>query len=459
MAQSIPHILQSADRSLANGDWPTAENTLRNAIKMGRRHDDLILAWCNVMLHHGDVREGRMLLEKIGKGGRSHPLVPFCLALGYQTDGNFSCAREILNNLRAAYPRWHQATHLLVRMLSLEGKHSEAIKIVDPLLVEGDPLIICAFGLVASGAGRTSEAIEQLETVTENSSLPSGIRVEAGLLQARLLDAEGRYEEALQAAERTHPLSTTQFDPAAFSLLIEGRINDTPAERIGSLQTANGETDRPIFILGVPRSGTSLTEAILGEHSKVGPLGESRVIERFVPLDLTDTSQVDKMSRKILEAYRGLDAHSAYVTDKQLGNFLHLDAIASLLPQARVIWCCRDRRDVAISCFFQQFQTGAPWSDSLEHILHFEQSYRRLMQHWRQVLSLPILQLEYEALVAEPREQVSRLLNFLELDWEEQCLKFDQSKRTTLTASNEQVKKKVYESSVGRWRRYARAFK
>lgn len=410
------------------------------------------------MLHHGDVREGRMLLEKIGKSGPSHPLVPFCLALGYQADGNFSAAREILKNLRATYPRWHQATHLLVRMLSLEGKPSEAIEIVDPLLVEGDPLIICAFGLVASRAGRTSEAIEQLETVSQNSSFPLGIRIEAGLLRARLLDAEGRYEEALQAAERTHSLSTTHFDPAAFSVLIEGRVSDTSVERIGSFQIANGETERPIFILGVPRSGTSLTEAILGEHSQIGPLGECRVIERFVPLDLTDTPRVDKVSRQILEAYRVLDANSAYITDKQLGNFFYLDAIASLLPQARVVWCCRDRRDVAISCFFQQFQTGAPWTDSLEHILHFEQSYRRLMQHWRQVLPLPILQLEYEALVAEPREQVHRLLNFLELDWEEQCLKFDQSKRTTLTASNAQVKKKFYGSSAGRWRNYGKLF-
>ena len=94
----------------------------------------------------------------------------------------------------------------------------------------------------------------------------------------------------------------------------------------------------------------------------------------------------------------------------------------------------------------------------MEHILHYEQMYSRLMRHWQQVLSLPILQLEYEQLVAEPREQVSRLLNFLGLLWEEQCLKFDQSKRTTLTASNQQVRKKVYRSSVGRWQCYAQLF-
>ena len=458
MAQSIPQILQSADRSLASGDWTSAEATLRTAIKMGRRHDDLLLAWCNVMLHHGDVREGRQLLEKIIKGGPTHPLIPFCLALAHQADGNFAAARKVLKDLRVAYPQWHQATHLLVRMLTLEGKHAEAIEIIDPLLAEGDPLVICAFGMLASGIGRTSEAIEQLETVSENSSLPQGVRREAGLLRARLLDAEGCYAKALQAAERAHSLSPSHYDPAAFEGLIEGRISDTPAARISSLLTAEGDTARPIFILGVPRSGTSLTEAILGEHSKVEPLGECRVIERFVPLNLTDRPLVNKVSGEILTAYRDLDADAQWITDKQLGNFLHLDAIASLLPQARVIWCCRDRRDVAISCFFQQFQTGAPWADSLEHILHFEQSYRRLMQHWQRVLSLPILQLKYETLVAEPREQVHRMLDFLELEWEEQCMKFNQSQRTTLTASNQQVKEKIYRSSAGRWKNYAKAF-
>jgi len=138
---------------------------------------------------------------------------------------------------------------------------------------------------------------------------------------------------------------------------------------------------------------------------------------------------------------------------------LPLDAIASLLPGAQVIWCRRDVRDVAISCFFQQFQTGAPWAGNIKHILHYEQMYNRLMRHWQQVLALPILQLQYEALVAEPREQVSRVLNFLGLPWEEQCLQFDASSRTTLTASNQQVKKKVYDSSVSRWESYAAAFK
>lgn len=452
----MAYVLQTAEQLLARGDWPQAEATLHSAVETDLLNEQIVLAWCNV-LRYGDVREGRSLLEKVKKvqeGGVKHPLVPFCLALGYQTDGNFHAARTMLKDLRTAHPDWHRATHLLVRMLSLEGKHTEAMEIVDPLLSRGDPLVVCAFGLVAPGEGRTAEAMERLKAVAENPSVSAGIRNEAGLLMARLLDAEGQYNEALDAAKRAHALTPSHYDRAAVEGLIESRVRDTSADRVGLNSRADGDTDRPIFILGMPRSGTSLTEAILGEHSQIGPLGECRVIERFVPLNLADGPLINKVSSRILENYAQLDSAHQQITDKQLGNFLHLDAIASLLPQSHVIWCRRDPRDVAVSCFFQQFQSGASWAGNVKHILHYEQMYNRLMRHWQQVLSLPIMQLEYEKLVAEPREQVSRLLNFLGLLWEEECLKFDVARRTTLTASNEQVRKKMYQSSVGRYRNY-----
>ena len=457
MVDSMAYVLQTAEQLLARGDWPQAEATLHSAVETDLLNEQIVLAWCNVMLRYGDVREGRSLLEKVKKvkeGGVKHPLVPFCLALGYQTDGNFHAARTMLKDLRTAHPDWHRATHLLVRMLSLEGKHTEAMEIVDPLLSRGDPLVVCAFGLVAPGEGRTAEAMERLKAVAENPSVSAGIRNEAGLLMARLLDAEGQYNEALDAAKRAHALTPSHYDRAAVEGLIESRVRDTSADRVGLNPRADGDTDRPIFILGMPRSGTSLTEAILGEHSQIGPLGECRVIERFVPLNLADGPLINKVSSRILENYAQLDSAHQQITDKQLGNFLHLDAIASLLPQSHVIWCRRDPRDVAVSCFFQQFQSGASWAGNVKHILHYEQMYSRLMRHWQQVLSLPIMQLEYEKLVTEPREQVSRLLNFLGLLWEEECLKFDVARRTTLTASNEQVRKKMYQSSVGRYRNY-----
>ena len=459
MVDSMSHVLNTADQLLARGDWPRAEAVLRSAVETDTLNEQIALGWCNVMLRYGDVREGRTLLEKVKDRGVKHPLIPFCLALGHQTDGNFDAAGAMLKDLRTAHPDWHRATHLLVRMLILEDKHNEAMKIIDPLLKGGDPLVTCAFGLVAPGEGRTAEAIERLKSVAENSSVSAGIRNEAGLLLARLLDGEGKYEEALNTARQAHALTPSHYDRAAVEELFESRVRDTSADRIELNFRTVGNTERPIFILGMPRSGTSLTEAILGEHSHIGPLGECRGIERFVPLNLADEPLVTRISAQVLAHYAQLDLAHQRITDKQLGNFLYLDAIASLLPHAHVIWCRRDRRDVAISCFFQQFQTGAPWAGNVANILHYEQMYSRIMTHWQQVLSLPILQLEYEALVADPREQVHRVLNFLGLPWEERCLEFDTSRRTTLTARNQQVRKEIYHSSVSRWETYAAAFK
>ena len=458
MTASTSPVLERAERFLASGNWPQAEAVLRGAVEQHPADEKITLAWCNLLLTYGDVREGRNVLKNLEAAGGGHPLVPFCLALGYQSDGDFAAARGILEKLRATHPHWTQATHLLVRMLSLEDKHTEAAAIVEPLLPAGDPLVVCGFGLIAPRVGRTTEAIERLRTVCQDADVSAGIRMEAGLLLGRILDTEGRFEEALQAAERAHALRPSHYDPVATEGDIEGRIRSTSAAHIQNHFCAVGDTARPIFILGMPRSGTSLTEAILGEHSQIGPLGECRIIERFVPMDLADGPLVTKTSAQVLTVYRQLDGEHRRVTDKQLGNFLHLDAIASLLPHAHVIWCRRDVRDVAISCFFQQFQTGAPWAGNIEHILHYEQLYSRLMQHWEQVLQLPLLQLEYESLVEDPRGQVSRMLDFLGLAWEEQCLKFDQSSRTTLTASSQQVRKKVYRSSVGRWQHYAQLF-
>ena len=190
--------------------------------------------------------------------------------------------------------------------------------------------MVCAFGLVASGEGRTAEAMERLKAVAENSEVSTGIRNEAGLLLARLLDAEGQYDEALDVARGAHALTPSHYDRAAVEGLIESRVRDSSAHRIESNAYADGDTARPIFILGMPRSGTSLTEAILGEHPQIGPLGECRVIERFVPLNLTDGPLVTKTSAQILENYAQLDSARQRITDKQPGNFLHLDAIASL---------------------------------------------------------------------------------------------------------------------------------
>ena len=145
-----------------------------------------------------------------------------------------------------------------------------------------------------------------------------------------------------------------------------------------------------------------------------------------------------------------------YVTDKKPTNFLHLGLIALAFPNARVIHCRRDRRDVGLSCYFQNFAgPGQAFSYDLENLAHFHDTYLRIMAHWREVLPLRIAEIDYETLVADHKTEIRHLLTFLERDWDPACLDFHRNQRPVVTASHTQVRRPIYTGSVGRWRNYA----
>ena len=448
-------LVEDAERLNSEGRIADAEVMLREAVERDPGNESLVQAWCNAMLAVGDVRDGVALLEQAIAAGVRDPSVRFCMALAHQTDGQFKQACAILKELLVEYPQLTQATHVMVRMLLLERKHQDAMEILEPQLGSGDPLIACAFGLVAAAVDRRDEAVHLLAGVLDEERVAAAIRGEAGLILARLLDELERYDEAMRSAERANRLAAVPYDPKASVAEAEGLIAEYTAARVAALPRATGDTSRPIFILGMPRSGTSLVEKMVGEHRAVGALGECRFVESLMPMDLSDEDSVQQFSARLLALYGELDDTNRHVTDKQLGNHGHLAAIRSLLPESRVIWCRRDVRDVCVSCFFQQFQLGTPWSHDLQHIADYHRIYDRLMEHWEQVLEGPILRVEYEKLVTETRPQVERMLAYLGLEWDPQCLKFDQSEQLTLTVSSEQVRRSVYRSSVGRWRNYA----
>jgi hypothetical protein len=143
------------------------------------------------------------------------------------------------------------------------------------------------------------------------------------------------------------------------------------------------------------------------------------------------------------------------IVDKQPDNILCLGQIAVLSPQARIVVCRRDPRDVGLSCFFQYFRDDSlVWADDLADCGFRAREIDRLMQHWRQVLPSRILEIQYETLVANLESESRRLIDFLGLDWDPACLSFHETERTVLTASHWQVRQPLYTSSVGRWRHY-----
>jgi hypothetical protein len=221
----------------------------------------------------------------------------------------------------------------------------------------------------------------------------------------------------------------------------------------------------------MPRSGTTLVEQILASHPAVFGAGEllrvGEIAQRLpsalgsrldYPLCLADFSQqaADAAAQEYLDYLQSLSGGEATrVTDKMPGNFMHLGLIDLLFPGARIIHCMRDPLDTCLSCYSQNFN-GHEYTHDLSHLGHFYRDYQRIMQHWRGVVRVPVLEVQYEALVEDPEPGSRRLIEFCGLPWDDSCLRFYENKRTVVTASYDQVRRPIYKTSTERWRNYER---
>jgi len=214
-----------------------------------------------------------------------------------------------------------------------------------------------------------------------------------------------------------------------------------------------------VFIVGMPRSGTSLVEQIASSHPEVFGAGELRDIGNIaVALSATrgHPGPIKAAGGKQLERLRLLGGAAKRVSDKMPSNVERLGLIATLFPTARIIFCRRDARDTCLSCFFQEFIAGNLFSLDLGNCgVHHVQT-DRLIEHWLKVLPLRMLVVQYEELVGNLEVQSRRIIDFLDLEWDAKCLDFYRTERTVQTISSWQVRQPIYRQSVGRWRKYQR---
>jgi len=292
----------------------------------------------------------------------------------------------------------------------------------------------------------------------------------------RTYDAAGRYDDAFRHFEVGNRLRQEQsaarneaFDAdaqAAYAEHVKGIFSKELFERTAGW---GDPSPVPVFIAGMPRSGTTLTEQIIASHPRAFGAGElldvphmarmlSYLIERPKPFpdlvaDLTPKI-VGLQGRAYLRRLADLSGGTERVTNKLPGNFAFLGLIALLFPNAPIIHARRNAIDTALSCYVVSFAQGHTYSNDLRALGRYWRIYDSLMDHWREVLPRPMLELDYEAMVAEPEATTRRLLEHCGLEWDDACLDFHRHKRPVMTASKMQVRKPIYKSSVERWRNY-----
>jgi tetratricopeptide (TPR) repeat protein len=227
-------------------------------------------------------------------------------------------------------------------------------------------------------------------------------------------------------------------------------------------------TDQPVFIVGLPRSGTTLTEQILSAHPRLHGAGElpdlARIAQRCAGADEEPwmvASHLDEMGSRGrgYEYLRALRAAAPKrrlrISDKSPLNFFQLAFAALLFPKARVIHCKRGARDNALSIWMENFNAGQRYATDFGDLAWFAAQYERLMEHWRGHLPLLMLELQYEDTVRDTEAQARRLMDFLGVPWDARCLDFHRNARSVQTPSRWQVRQPIYASSVARWRHYA----
>ena len=234
------------------------------------------------------------------------------------------------------------------------------------------------------------------------------------------------------------------------------------------------ESPSPIFIIGMPRSGTTLLEQIISTHSEIVTGGELSIVGSFVndfiaktggkdkfPVSTKylDFSLIEKWSKNYLARIQELTSGETYVIDKTPFNYNHLWLIKLMYPNARVIHCRRDARDVGLSCFQQNFTQGYPWSCNLEHIGHYINAYRDLTKFWQEILDIPMLEVVYEDFILDLEVNSRSIIEFIGLEWQKDILEFHRNKSNVRTASKWQVREPIYNHSVGRWRKYEKQLK
>lgn len=284
---------------------------------------------------------------------------------------------------------------------------------------------------------------------------------------AKLQLDQGDYAAAFRSYAAAKAVDPMTPDRAGYRKFVEAQVSGL--SRADFFGWQGSDDDRPVFVVGMPRSGSTLLEQILSGHAAVGGIGESTMINKQSrafgigghngPQMVNRLKQMDpQTARALAQPYSDmLDAThpgKRRVVDKFLHNFEELAFVAKLFPKARVIHALRDPMDNCVSCYMSNLSRWHSYTQDLTTLGQFYRGHIRLMDHWKKALPNPILEVRYEDVVADTEGQARRIIDFLGLDWDPNCLKFQENENKAKTMSAWQVRQPIYTSSVKRWKRY-----
>jgi tetratricopeptide (TPR) repeat protein len=441
------------------------------AVKAEPRNPAYLVNLGRLYLKYEVVEDALPLIEKALRYDPSMNEAPRAMGEFFYQIGNGHRAASYLKQALAVSPpgQRHHIEMQLVEVLASLGQTEEAERLLEPLAAIDTFRVEALVQL----AGLRKHSIEsdvfgrlQKELEGGSASPEKSARLHNAI--GRIHENSGDYTKAFEHFRKSKEFLKSEFDFDALKRTVDSVIEDFNPDTLKEFKGYGDSSRLPVFVVGMPRSGTTLTEQIIAAHPKAAGVGELERIGRMRKGLSSGTSTAQMLEavraggptrvRSMTDSYLGLLKFLApaakRVIDKMPQNFLRLGFIALLFPNARIIHCQRDPRDTFISAFQNMMLPNHSYSYSPEEFARYYREYSRLMAHWNHVLPGRIFNLRYEDLVSNQEAKTRELLEFLHLPWDSRCLRFHETAAAVKTFSKLQVRNPMNQNSVGRWRHY-----
>jgi tetratricopeptide (TPR) repeat protein len=446
------------------GEHEEALKQAGEALDLNPDYVEALNALGNALSATGELKQAEEVFKKAHAIQPAHREAGINLAATQHKSGRSADALATYQNILKTSPGLAEAENGLGVVLLAQGEIDEAGAAFRRAIEINPGLAGAYYNLASSSIVLKPQEISEIQTLLDNPVTSDEQKIS---LHFALADHAGQEIDVnshishlnagndLRRSEMTR--NEIDFDPDDLDRDIASIKEVFSVDLISRLQGIGDTTDHPVFVCGMPRSGTTLVEQISSSHPKVRSVGEIGIIGELLddyPNDVEglNAERAGALCQTVIDKMPA--GNGQRIINKSPFNFFYLGLIQILLPNARVIHCTRDSMDVGLSCYAQNFVSAQPWSTDLGDIGRYIRGESRIMDHWRSVLSLPILEVAYEDVIAGQEIESRRIIEFLGLPWDEACLSFYDNRQTVLTASNWQVRKPLYSSSVGKARAY-----
>ncbi len=425
-----------------------AENLVKKTLRLNDKSCPAVVVLAVIRMAQSDVKEALRLTEKALKLNPS-PQILNRIGVLFMDAGQLDRAREYLSQSVARKPDYIEGYYHLKQLRKFTQGEIDAL-----LKIESEQKI-------------SLEEKIRLDFTLGNALLENG-NVDEGF--SRLADGNflkrATYQFSIDNLEK-------YFDSmiSLFSEDVVKRLRGKPPV----------DRNIPIFIVGLPRSGSTLVDQIISSHPDVSSMGESKALPACIPVFPNEeipnyfAANAPSVTRKFVDAlnpellddiakkYRSISAPFAettnHVIDKMLFNFAWVGLLRLAFPESKIVHTVRDPVDTGFSMWKLLFTDDIPWSSDLKEIGRYTRAYQKLMAHWHRLFPGEIYDLSYETLVADQEGESRKLLEFCRLPWTDHVLNFHETERSVQTASSAQVRKPIYKDSVKKWKKYEKQLK